>query len=284
MPPNPLAQAVKSTKRNDRWLLGAYGKYLGTAQHPRGELLSVYRKYRRMLWDILNAQRPTMAQEISILMLDARREIEGVIRRVLTLASQRGRHNAQEQAQFYLNDGLDFQVAGELADTAAAQTAWINAFDSQVLAIQAHVAAGIATVETIIGDQDRMGLFQPAPMQREGSRWIPQIMWIAWTAWIIGLLWPREQQFQKQVIAATDSRTTECCLNANGQIVRFRGKFRLTGTPRFARRMDWTPFHWYCRSSVVLYKPEYDDGITERQKALSAVEWKRRREEAEKKR
>jgi hypothetical protein len=39
--------------------------------------------------------------------------------------------------------------------------------------------------------------------------------------------------------------------------------FHLIGTPRFADHVDWTPFHWRCRTSVALYLPGYDTGITE---------------------
>ncbi len=40
--------------------------------------------------------------------------------------------------------------------------------------------------------------------------------------------------------------------------------FHLEGTPRFADELDWSPFHYYCRTSIALYLPEYDDGITAR--------------------
>ena len=70
--------------------------------------------------------------------------------------------------------------------------------------------------------------------------------------------------FQKQAIAALDAHTTDCCLRVHGQIQPLDGLFHLTGEPRFADNMDWSPFHWNCRTSVALYKPDYDDGLTEK--------------------
>ena len=97
---------------------------------------------------------------------------------------------------------------------------------------------------------------------------ITAAFWLAW------LFWDgfsnqagrsrKAGEFSKQVVAALDHRTTDCCLRAHGQVVSFSQKFKLTGTPRFADELEWTPFHHYCRSSIVLYLPGYDDGLTER--------------------
>ena len=61
-----------------------------------------------------------------------------------------------------------------------------------------------------------------------------------------------------------DNRVTDCCLRAHGQVQPFDTKFQLTGYPRFADELAWTPFHWYCRTSVALYQPQFDDGFTDR--------------------
>jgi hypothetical protein len=53
-------------------------------------------------------------------------------------------------------------------------------------------------------------------------------------------------------------------LQVHGQIQPLDKPFRLTGTPRYADEMDWPAFHWYCRTSGVLYQEQYDDGLTER--------------------
>lgn len=69
--------------------------------------------------------------------------------------------------------------------------------------------------------------------------------------------------FQKQAIATIDSRTTDCCLRVHGQIQPLSKPFLLTGTPRFANKVQDPPFHWYCRSTEVLYNPAFEEfGIT----------------------
>lgn len=62
-------------------------------------------------------------------------------------------------------------------------------------------------------------------------------------------------QFQKQAIAAIDKRTTQCCLKVHGQIQNLDQPFVLTGTPRFADRIQNPPFHHRCRTAVSLYTP-----------------------------
>jgi len=59
--------------------------------------------------------------------------------------------------------------------------------------------------------------------------------------------------WSRQVIAAIDENTTDCCLRAHGQIQPVGKPFQLFGTPRFADRMMHTPFHWRCRTSIALY-------------------------------
>lgn len=70
------------------------------------------------------------------------------------------------------------------------------------------------------------------------------------------------QEWDKQAIAAIDERTTNCCLRVHGQVVNFNAKFKLTGTPRFRDEMQWSPFHYFCRTSVTTYIPEFE-GIGE---------------------
>jgi hypothetical protein len=279
---NPLYWSIQSTKRNDRWLLNAYARVLGTKEHPRGDVLSIYRKYRRQLEDVLTAQRMTMLREIREILADARRELNATAMRALRSAAERGVESAREQTQLYRDDGLRFQVAGETPDLQATRDAWMLAYEQQAATVDALARNGSATVDTVLGGPDRMGLFQPAPVQREGSRILPEVLSAGFVGYVFGLVQRREQPFGKQAIAAIDSRTTETCLNIHGQRQPMSKKFRVVGTPRFSRRKDWSPFHWYCRTSVVLYREEYDDGLTERMQSQSEQEQQRRKEAAEK--
>lgn len=66
---------------------------------------------------------------------------------------------------------------------------------------------------------------------------------------------PRGIRFEKQAIAAIDRRTTQCCLNVHGQVRPMDQPFDLSGTPQFAPQMMGPPFHYRCRSVIVLYHP-----------------------------
>ena len=79
-------------------------------------------------------------------------------------------------------------------------------------------------------------------------------------AHLYGLVDGREQtDYQRQACCAIDERTTNCCLNVHGQIVEMKGKFHLIGYPSFAMFMENPPFHWYCRTAIVLYHAKMDD-------------------------
>jgi hypothetical protein len=97
--------------------------------------------------------------------------------------------------------------------------------------------------------------------------------WLAALTWDAFAYWVNQGGgggFKKQAVAAIDHRTTETCLNVHGQIQPLEGKFQLTGSPRYADEMDWSPFHAYCRTSIVLYQDVFDAGITDRLRASAA--------------
>jgi hypothetical protein len=96
----------------------------------------------------------------------------------------------------------------------------------------------------ILGQGMRLGFLQPAPVNSQLAHQITGIVFSLWGQTVSkstkGL-----GGFNKQVIAAIDQKTTETCLKAHGQVVPFDNEFTLVGTPRFADKMTWTPFHWY---------------------------------------
>lgn len=100
-------------------------------------------------------------------------------------------------------------------------------------------------------------------------------VWVALSA-TFGAVCERGQQesgqtWDRQAIAAIDERTTDCCLNVNGQVVGLDEAFRLTGTPRYADRMMRPPFHWRCRTSVSLYHRAMEtEGITTQDMRVAA--------------
>jgi len=81
----------------------------------------------------------------------------------------------------------------------------------------------------------------------------------------------------KQAIAAIDERTTDCCLRVHGQAVPLAKKFKLTGEPRYGDKQAWSPFHWYCRTSIALVPAdEVEDDLTRRMREAAAAELARR--------
>jgi hypothetical protein len=126
----------------------------------------------------------------------------------------------------------------------------------------------------IIGDESRTGVLQPSAVVQEGARWLTAM---AMAGWQETVRVTRGFEWMKQAVAAIDERTTDCCLRVHGQVVGIDEKFRLTGTPRFADELEWSPFHWYCRTSVTLVTAEEaGDDLTERMEAAAAAELARR--------
>ncbi len=89
-------------------------------------------------------------------------------------------------------------------------------------------------------------------------------------------------QIQKQALAAIGKGTTDCCLRVHGQIQPVESPFELIGEPRFADRLMTSPFHWNCRTGIVMHHPFFEGAMpTGKLKAQAAAELKRRREEGE---
>lgn len=75
----------------------------------------------------------------------------------------------------------------------------------------------------------------------------------------------KSDTYVKQAIATLNRRTTQCCIRVHGQIVPYSGKFTTTGTPHFATKQSWTPFHNWCRTTIaVVHKEDIDDEVTAR--------------------
>jgi hypothetical protein len=81
-------------------------------------------------------------------------------------------------------------------------------------------------------------------------------------------------EYKKQAVATIDERTTGCCLRVHGQIQPLNKPFKLVGTPRFGDYVPDPPFHWYCRTTEVLYHEKFEEfGIsTETMRDAAAAE------------
>lgn len=155
-------------------------------------------------------------------------------------------------------------IAVELALTlgaAAWQAATLGLFLAELQQLQAARATEAAIIARLITGRDgRASIYQLAEnaLQLHTRR----ALWAAGNGAVLngGQQASRMSgiRYQKQVHAALDARTTECCRRANGQIRDLDELFTLTGTPRFADRMQAPPFHAFCRTAISLYTPEME--------------------------
>ena len=276
---NPLRAAIREGERVDRALSVLFGRYLGSTVHPRGRVLSAYRQARRA---IAQAYKLPGAMRVAAL-LDALRELELTLadigRGAMAEAVRLGIESAESQIAAYAAAGVAVDAVREHAVLDALTAGWAASVSPQLETARAMVAAG-AEKEMLLGGGGRLGVVQAAPTVRDASRWLALAASQAFRAWSVGLE-PRGEllDWQRLAVAAVDGRTTDCCLRVNGQVVNgVDAPFILTGEPRFADKLVDPPFHWNCRTSVVLYMEEFDNGATGFLREQSQAELARRRE------
>lgn len=251
---NPLIVAHRVGKRDDRWLRRIFARYLGSAKHPHGRTLTAYRKARKAMAGAFDPGAKVAPGEV---LAGLRSELTGIAFEALRLARDRGLQSGSAQVDAYRDDGARIVQTGLVLDIAPFLDAWLGAFAGQERAVRGLIAAGDA--DAITGDAGRMGVLAPGVALREGARWIAATLH---TAVQTELGEPLGDRWGKQALPNIDSVTTDCCLTVAGQIQAIDDKFHLTGEPRFSDYQDWSPFHWNCRTSCVLYRSDYDDGIT----------------------
>lgn len=260
MAENPLRQNLRLGIRavND---LGVLFGRLGTTAHPNSPTLVAYRAANRALRESLKSGGGLPAARDITRQL--RQSVSAGIRPVLVAATEGGKRSAAKQLLNYKTDPpdpLDFSL-----NIAAAY----EVIDASLKRQEASIAALMLTGadETLItGDESRQGILRASEVIAAAAFWTASLWWGAFS----GTAEATGGNFSKQVVAALDARTTDCCLRAHGQVQPLNAPFHLTGTPRFADQIDWPPFHYWCRSSGVLYLTNYDDGLTDRMRASAA--------------
>lgn len=273
MPPNPLLLAHRHALRDDRWLRRAFARFLGSAKHPRGAVLSAYRRARR---EMKRALRPGAKLAPSDVLFGLRSELTGIAYQSLREASARGVVSGTAQAAAYRADGARIIDIRARVDNDVLLDAWFSGFYAQERTVRALLPGGDPA--TIIGDAGRMGALAPGVVLREGARWIATALHSSAEA---AMGEPLGDAWGKQALPNIDDVTTDCCLSVAGQIQPLDSPFQLTGEPRFADELDWTPFHWYCRTSVALYREGFDVGVTTGIRSQVGAERARRQVEAD---
>lgn len=261
MATGPLAASHKASLRATRQLMGVFG-YLGTKEHPNGKALVAYRNAIRSLNTSLNSNGDGIERTLGL--NDALSELRGSLQTTAVEAVSRGHavgvSSAQSQMEAYqIPLVVDETTAASIEAYAVA--AIMAEFGKQEELARSYALSG-ADPAMIIGDENRQGVLQAAGFIQNAAYWVAQT-----SSAVIQHAGQASGQaadmvFKKQVVADFSGRTTETCLRANGQVQDLDDKFRLTATPRYADQLDWTPFHWWCRSSIVLYQEEFDFDIT----------------------
>ncbi len=260
MAKNPLRLSVQSAIRANDSLGGLFAR-IGTAEHPRGVILTAYRNARRAMVTALQERNPQIAA--GEVLSGLRMDVSAGMRQIIEDALLNGSEEADRQMGYY---GMDIQISYQDAPRDNIREA--DAAVAAVVAVVEQQAAFVRSVldvaldpALILGDEERMGALAPAPVTRLASMWTAIMQWRGWE-WFTGRT-GLDGAFRKQCIAALDIHTTDCCLRAHAQIQPMGKPFHLTGTPRFADYVDYPPFHRYCRTAIVLYNPIFDDGITD---------------------
>jgi len=241
---------------NDR--VGDLFAKIGTSAHPRGDVYLDYQNARLALEAALGKDNPLPA--VRDVLRNLRRQLNSDVGSVFNDAASLGQDEAQRQMRFYqarprggirLTDQTNTAVESVMAK-----------YTAQEAAITALVLSGADPLQ-IVGDESRTGILSVGDVAGAAAYWGAFLVWNAFDTQVEQGN-TAEAVFMKQAVAALDARTTDCCLRVHGQIQELDEPFHLTGTPRFADEMDWPGFHWYCRTSGVLYQEEFDDGLTDK--------------------
>ena len=274
MTPNPYRASLKQAQRVDRELERLFARYLGSAEHPRGAVLTAYRVAIAAIQDIYRRGAMSLESEVRDVLNTLRMTLQGIARAAVGEAATLGASSAVAQVAVYQKAGAIVPVARQLADVEALTASWMAVVTGQVETVATMAAAGTEAgmVEAAL---------VPSHIAREGSKWLASAAAMGFAGWTAGLpiagMPVDDYPYQRQAIAAVDGRTTDCCLAVNGQIVDFDEPFTLTADPRpWGNKVMYPRFHWNCRTSAVIYQKEYDDGVTEELRELSRGEKKRR--------
>jgi len=261
--PNPLQQAVNSGIRANE-LIGDLFTGIGTNDHPRGIITTAYRNARRSMASALQEQNRLAAANDVLVQL--RENISSDMRAFFAEAQQIGAGESARQMRFYkIKSPNVARVSMDLStQSQSALGVVISTVDKQIAAINAMILTG-SVDEEIIGDENRVGVLRYGEVSSAAAFWATALLWDAFDYWTTQH--SNGTTFQKQAVAALDNRTTDCCLRAHAQIQPLNKPFHLTGEPRFADYVDWPAFHWWCRTSGVLYLPGFDDGITDKMRS-----------------
>jgi len=259
---NPLEQAIKSGVRSNNKIDTFFAR-IGTTAHPHGYVTTAYRNAARAMKTALAEENRLAA--VSDVMQGLRLTLAASTRAIFQEAQEYGADEAARQLRFYGIDSNPERVITLIAERQqAAVSAVLSVVDGQAAVIRAMIMTG-AEDELILGGSSRAGELRFGNYAQVAASWAATLTWDSFGWWAEKN--KQDKNFQKQAIATLDNRVTDCCLRVHGQVQDFETPFHLTGVPRYSDYKEWPDFHWYCRTSGILYLKEFDDGLTERMRA-----------------
>lgn len=222
----------------------------------------------RGVWGVFGLARQTLAGHLDDMRLvnrtlsQVREATVSAVESQILAAARVGEKQATREIAVYAElSPVDADTDPFVEGATLAVVAEIDALLSQVRAL-----AMTGADETLILGQDpnilaasRTGVLRASDIVAAAIVWIAKAAVGAYERTIEGAVSESgaPQQWMKQAVAAIDGRTTDCCLRVHGQVVPLKGQFTLTGTPRYADKMDGPPFGPHrCRTATCLVRAE----------------------------
>lgn len=231
--PTAHERAVASALVVNRELGAIFGR-LGTADHPRGAVLTAYRQARRALDGNLRS-----SAVVADVLATLRMAVIEAVRAAMRQAADVGSGAAEKQLQVY-----GFQPVLPGFNVELPVSAVRAVLEGQLANVTALTLTGVG-LDMVLGDDERVGILSAGKINAEAARWAAVAAAESQRGAFDSTLRDEPEQWQKQWVSALDDRTTDCCLRAHGQTVPRDEPFVLTGTPRYADRVDSPPGHWY---------------------------------------
>jgi hypothetical protein len=241
-------------------------KELGGKDNPGGSVTSTYRTANLALTtalalDSVDARRQAAGEIVSVLRYSVVNTAG--LRFEESFAYGIGEADKQLEAYRLKQPGATTQHMREVEERiiVGALDDIRSRIEQQAQSLNAMMLLG-AEEEQITGGQDRVGILRDSAIIPAMTFYMASLIWTSFELQALRSQSIAERTYQKQAIAVLDRRTTECCLKVHGQIQRFTSDFTTLGSPAYADRQDWPPFHPRCRTSIALYNSTFDWGIS----------------------
>lgn len=240
---------------------------LGSKTNPTRGLWAAFGLAKRALEGKLDDERG-----VKRVLAQLRETAHATMEKNIARAMRVGEKQATRELEIYGLDG-----GRQTADNETIVENALVALDAELDALLAKTYAlvmfGNVDEDEILGDDSRVGILRASDLASATAYWMATGALLGWANVIASSVGNEAETWHKQAIAAMDERTTDCCLRVHGQTVPLKGKFRLTGTPRYADELGAPPFHFYCRTATALVRVrDTKDDLTRRMEDAARAE------------